>query len=266
MKKIMIFVMAALFTTGCTGCSAQENDNQPGENPGINDLGAMTPQAALEYMKTKDNLVIVDVATVTHFNRIHFDGAVNIPIENINSDEARKLYMELPANRPVLLHCRQGAIVPGAYRTLKGLRSDIPEIAYIAGAPLFEEYNDWKQNNGEDEGGTEGDKLLGGLSPRDALEYMKTTKNLVIVEVRTPEWLGSTWFSGALLIPHTQMATRFNEIPADRPVILNCGAGVNAPKAYQVLIEKRPDIPQLSYIAGGPLFREYNEWVAQQGK
>lgn len=264
MKRRLLMIMSALaLLTGCMSCEAKENEEV--NNPPVNDLGAMTPQKALDYMKTTNNLVIVDVATITHFNRIHFEGAVNIPIENINSDEAKKLYMELPANRPVILHCRQGAIVPGAYRTLKELRPDITEISYIAGAPLFDEYNEWKQDNGEDEGEIEGEKLLGGLSPRDALEYMKTTKNLVIVEVRTPEWLGSTWFTGALLIPHTQMATRFNEIPADRPVILNCGAGVNAPKAYQVLIEKRPDIPQLSYIAGGPLFREYNEWVAQQG-
>lgn len=104
---------------------------------------------------------------------------------------------------------------------------------------------------------------LGAMTPVKALEYMKTTKDLVIVEVRTPEWLGNTWFTGALLIPHTQMATRYSEIPENRPVILNCGGGVNAPKAYQVLKDKRPDIPQLSYIAGSPLFREYNEWVKQ---
>lgn len=255
---MIMYVLA--FLTGCTSCEAKENEEV--NNPPVSDLGAMTPQGALEYMKSTGNLVIVDVATITHFNRIHFEGAVNIPIENINSNEAKKRYMELPAGRPVILHCRQGAIVPSVYRTLKECRPDIPEISYIAGAPLFDAYNDWKQENGEDQ--TEEDKLLGGLTPGDALEYMKTTKNLVVIDVREPQWLGSTWFTGALLIPHTQMVTRYSEIPADRPVILNCGAGVNAPKAYQTLIEKRPDIPQLSYIAGGPLFREYNEWVAQQ--
>lgn len=263
MKNLMAIVMVALLTTGCINCSAQ--DNQLDESSGINDLGAMTPQAALQHMKTTANILIVDVASVGNFNRIHFEGAVNIPIENVSGTEADALYRELPQGRSVILHCRRGVIVPGAYRRLKELRPDIPEIAYIAGVPLFDEYNDWKQDDGTNECEIKGDKLLGGLSPRAALEYMKNTKNLVIVEVRTPEWLGSTWFTGALLIPHTQMATRYNEIPANRPVILNCGAGVNAPKAYQVLIEKRPDIPQLSYIAGGPLFREYNEWIAQQG-
>lgn len=258
MKRKSLIAVAIMLFTISTSCSAQEN--QSNENGSINDLGAMAPQKALDYMKMTKNLVIVDVASITNFNRIHFEGAVNIPIENINSDEARKLYTELPAGRPILLHCRQGVIVPGAYRILKSLRTDIPEISYITGAPLFDEYNDWKQKNEEGVGEIEGDKLLGGLTPKDALEYMTKTKNLIVIDVREPQWLGSIWFTDALLIPHTQMATRYSEIPDNRPVILNCGAGVNAPKAYRILKNKRPDIPQLSYIAGSPLFREYNEW------
>ena len=38
-------------------------------------------------------------------------------------------------------------IVPGAYQTLKQLRPDIPEIAYIADTPLFDEYNAWHETS-----------------------------------------------------------------------------------------------------------------------
>lgn len=110
------------------------------------DLGGMTPAQALEYMKETENLVIVDVATRRWFATKHFSGAVNIPIENISSDEAEELYRNLPAGRPVLLHCRLGMVVPGAYQTLKALRPDIPEVGYIAGKPLFDEYNAWYEN------------------------------------------------------------------------------------------------------------------------
>lgn len=110
-----------------------------------NTLGGMEPIQALTYMKTTDNLLIVDVATKRHFASKHFMGAVSIPIENISSKEAKDMYMSLPAGRPVLLHCRLGMIVPGAYETLKNLRPDIPEIAYITGRPLFDEYNNWHE-------------------------------------------------------------------------------------------------------------------------
>lgn len=104
-------------------------------------LGGLSPEKALEYMKTIKNLVIVDVATTEWYNKEHFEGAIHIPIEELGDDEEKTLFMNIPAGRPVLLHCRRGVIVPGAYRRLKELRPDILEIAYIAGAPLFDEYN-----------------------------------------------------------------------------------------------------------------------------
>ncbi|WP_455665874.1 rhodanese-like domain-containing protein [Phocaeicola sp.] len=109
----------------------------------MKDLGAMSPEKALEYMKTTENLVIVDVASRTNYARKHFERAVNIPIENLSSDEEKELYLKLPKGRPVILHCRLGMIVLGAYRTLKQLRPDIPEISYIDDRPPFDEYNEW---------------------------------------------------------------------------------------------------------------------------
>ncbi len=109
---------------------------------------------------------------------------------------------------------------------------------------------------------------LGGLSPEDALEYMKAhyDEGLVIVEVNTDYWKLSTGFTGALHIPHDQMAERYDEIPCGVPVILHCGAGVVSVPAYETLMEKRPDIPQLSYIAGKPPVKEFNEWLEKKQK
>lgn len=137
MKPLM-----ALFLVLC--CAVTANAAQTGRQ---NDLGAMDPAQALEYMKATKDLVIVDVATKRWFATKHFAGAVSIPIENISAEEARELYLKLPAGKPVLLHCRLGMIVPDAYQTLKILRPDIPEISYIAGKPLFEEYNAWHEAN-----------------------------------------------------------------------------------------------------------------------
>lgn len=104
---------------------------------------------------------------------------------------------------------------------------------------------------------------LGGLTPDDALAYMKDhyDDGLVIVEVNTDYWKLSSGFTGAMHIPHDQMAERYNEIPSGVPVILHCGAGVVSVPAYETLMEKRPDIPQLSYIAGHPPVQEFNAWL-----
>ena len=42
---------------------------------------------APEYMKTTENLVIIDVAATKWYDENHFEGAVNIPIEELSSGE-----------------------------------------------------------------------------------------------------------------------------------------------------------------------------------
>ena len=61
------------------------------EEAAVRRLGALTPEAALEYMKTAENLVIVDVAAKRYFDREHFTGAVNIPIEELDREEEDEL-------------------------------------------------------------------------------------------------------------------------------------------------------------------------------
>lgn len=127
-----LLTLAALFAASCA-CAAE---------PGLRGA-ALSPEAALEYMKNAENLLIVDVAAKVHYDRKHFDGAVNIPIEELSGAEEDELYKKLPSGRPVLMHCRLGMIVPGACGRLAALRPDITELAYIDGAPLFDEYNEW---------------------------------------------------------------------------------------------------------------------------
>lgn len=70
--------------------------------------------------------------------------------------------------------------------------------------------------------------------------------------------------AGALWIPHDEMAERYGEIPEGCPVILHCDADVVSDPAYETLTEKRPDIPEISYIDGAPPIKECNEWLEGQ--
>ncbi len=103
-------------------------------------------------------------------------------------------------------------------------------------------------------------EYLGGLSPEDALQYMTTTEDLAIVDVREPKWIDE-YFQGSQRIPWVEMKDRVQEIPAHKHVILNCGAGFVAPKAYEIIKQSRQDLLSLGYIAGPPLFKEYNDWL-----
>ena len=119
--------------------------------------------------------------------------------------------------------------------------------------------------------GTKEQKVLGALTPEKALEYMKKTKNLVIVDVAPRKAYDKGHFIDAISIPIEGLSKeeedkRYKElIPAGRPVLIHCRKSIFAPGAYKRVIELRPDIPEISYIDGAPLFKPYNEWKSMQG-
>ena len=64
LKPIVMVVTLLMSVTSVSGCSNSKIEDiteQGGSDNKINLLGAMTPQRALEYMKSTPNLVIVDV-------------------------------------------------------------------------------------------------------------------------------------------------------------------------------------------------------------
>ena len=107
---------------------------------------------------------------------------------------------------------------------------------------------------------------LGPLDPEAALEYMKETysQGLVIINVVPEEYKQDAAFTGSIYLPLTELEERCQEIPADKPVILHCNRGRASADAYPILEEKRKDILVLSYIAGEPLYDEFNTWLEEQ--
>lgn len=108
-----------------------------------NDLGAFSPEAAFEYMKKTPNLLIVDAAATRWYQTKTFEGAVNIPVEELSDAELTEAVKKLPTGQPILVHCRRGMVAPQVYRRIKEVRPDVPEISWLDGEPLFDEYNAW---------------------------------------------------------------------------------------------------------------------------
>ena len=103
----------------------------------------MSPEAALDYMKQAKNLLIVDAAAERWYNEKTFTGAVNVPVEELSDEQLTVKVKELPTDRPIIVHCRLGMVAPQVYRRIKEVRPDVPEISWLKGKPLFDEYNAW---------------------------------------------------------------------------------------------------------------------------
>lgn len=123
----------------------------------------------------------------------------------------------------------------------------------------------------QNDGSVKKQKALGALSAEQALDYMKNTKDLIIVDVAPRKAYDKGHFIGALSIPIEGMSKeeedkRYKEIPAGKPVLVCCRRGIYAPGAYKRIVELRPDIPEIAYIEAAPPIQSYNEWKATQGK
>ena len=105
-------------------------------------------------------------------------------------------------------------------------------------------------------------KRLGGLTPEAALEFLKSTPDLVIVEVNRMSFGHSTSFLRKL--DNRRYASFRIAETGRQPQVAR--AGVVSVPAYETLCEKRPDIPVLGYIAGHPPVAEYNKWYKEHHK
>lgn len=115
-------------------------------------------------------------------------------------------------------------------------------------------------------------KGIGALYPQQAIEYMKKTKDLVIIDVSSRRRYEAKHFTHSINIPIEDYSDEelksifIKEIPKGRPVLLHCRHGIIVPAAYESLKIVRPDIPEVSYIAGKPPFDEFNTWCEANEK
>ena len=93
MKKIIFFLMAALFLGGCT-TPPQENSYRQ-----------VSAEEAIALMEEESDYIILDVRTEAEYNETHIPNAVNIPNESIGTEEIP----ELPDKEQlILVYCRSG--------------------------------------------------------------------------------------------------------------------------------------------------------------
>jgi phage shock protein E len=65
---------------------------------------------------TNRGALLVDVRTKAEFDAGHIDGAINIPVEDIQSDAAS--FSSLDKARPIVVYCRRGVRAGAASQIL----------------------------------------------------------------------------------------------------------------------------------------------------
>jgi len=92
------------------------------------------------------------------------------------------------------------------------------------------------------------------VTPEEGKKMVQQQKDLVVLDVRNPNEYVAAHYPEALNIPVNELETRFSEIPSGKPVLAYCARGVRSARACEILKEKRPDIKELYFINGAPIF------------
>lgn len=67
--------------------------------------------------------------------------------------------------------------------------------------------------------------IFRSLSPQEAKSLIEARKDLVLVDVRSPQELYEGSISGSQLIPFTDLAQGRTTLPAGKPILLICAVG-----------------------------------------
>jgi rhodanese-related sulfurtransferase len=92
-------------------------------------------------------------------------------------------------------------------------------------------------------GGGAGSKRVDG---REAWRLVREA-NAFLLDVRTPEEFAEGHAEGARNIPVQELAARFGEVPAGRPVVVYCRSGGRSASAGALLSQRGVEV----YDAGG---------------
>ena len=94
MKKIIIVVMIMILVSGCNS-NNNEVDNT------TNSINSITTKEVNTIVKEEKDYIIIDVRTKEEYESGHIKGAINIPVDDINS-------IDIDKTKKIIVYCKSG--------------------------------------------------------------------------------------------------------------------------------------------------------------
>lgn len=95
------------------------------------------------------------------------------------------------------------------------------------------------------------------ITPQEAKTLIETRRDLVLVDVRSPEEFQGGSLPGAQLIPFWEFAKGRYDLPRERPILLICAVGGRSLACGQLLASR--GYPEVYNLKGG-----LEHWVEQR--
>ncbi|MFD1130596.1 rhodanese-like domain-containing protein [Paenibacillus provencensis] len=87
------------------------------------------------------------------------------------------------------------------------------------------------------------------INAKEFEQERKSAQNAILIDVREPHEYKSGHIPGAKNLPLSQLSSRMNELPKDKPVFVYCQSGMRSKRA--AIIFKKNGIPSIVNLQGG---------------
>ena len=94
------------------------------------------------------------------------------------------------------------------------------------------------------------------LTPEQAQEYIQTTEDFYLLDVRTQEEYDTQHLAESTLIPQGELSTRLHEIPKDKDILIYCRSGNRARLAAAIIAPTLPDTSKILVLNGFTIYDE----------
>lgn len=224
--------------------------------PKMADYGNNSIQAADLFAKidAEEDMVILDIRSAEDYAAGHLKGAINAPYKDIPT-----FLDQIPDDKPVFVNCYSGQTSSQTMALLNIAGKYAVNIVSgwnggISQAEGYEEYVETEENTFD---GTEypvDDAIKEAITayyadatsnnyasfnfpPADLMELVDAESDAyTIVDVRQEKDYTEGHIAGAINIPFGKdMQTRFQELPTDKPMVVNCYSGQTASQVIAVL-------------------------------
>lgn len=257
---ILITVLSFFSITGCKGTGEikteeisteekpeQELDTETEEDTNtveeISEIISISPAEVYDIIINDEDYIILDVRTQDEYNEGHIDKALLIPV-----DDLEKVLDNLPEDKPIIVYCRSGARSRRAAEIL--VNNGFTQV-YDMGGILG-----WEEEGFPvvvEEGAV---SAIEFLTVDEAYEIFLNNEDYLFIDVRSEGEYKSGHIQGAIHIPVSEIESRLDEIPKDRPAIVYCNGSGCDRSGQAASILKENGYKEVFDLIGGGVF----EW------
>ena len=183
------------------------------------------------------NILLIDLRSADNYAAGHIPRALNLPLSAMGTYKES----DFPSFKgaPFVLYSDSQADLDKALELLRDF--GFSKATYFSGG-----VSQWQQLGNQLEVGPKPipTKLtfVRKLAPQDITipNFIKELDNpaVFLLDVRTASERTGGSFKGALHLPFEELATRYAEVPRDKPVIIYCATGIRSSIAYETLKAK----------------------------